>query len=82
MKVEIYSGPSCKHCIRAKAMLTARDIHYEDIDAASNKDLLVNRVVASGNHPPRTIPQIFIDNQYVGGADELEIWLSENPASE
>lgn len=75
MKVEIYTGPSCGYCNNAKALLTQRGIEYTEISAAENREALIARVEATGAETPRTIPQIFIDGKYIGGFDDLSVFL-------
>jgi glutaredoxin 3 len=66
--VVVYSSANCPYCIRAKELLESKGIHYEeirvDLDPAQ-KDLMIER---SGR---RTVPQIFINNQPIGGCDDL-----------
>lgn len=72
MKVEIYTGPGCGYCEQAKRLLSAKG--YDDfieISARENKEALQERVVALGFPAPQRIPQIFIDDEYVGGYDQL-----------
>jgi glutaredoxin 3 len=66
--VVVYSSANCPYCIRAKELLERKGIQYEevhvDLDPAQ-KDLMIER---SGR---RTVPQIFINNQPIGGYDDL-----------
>ena len=67
--VEIYTTQVCPYCVRAKDLLkrkgvTPVEIRVDMDDAA--RDLMLQR--ANGR---RTVPQIFIDNQHVGGCDDL-----------
>lgn len=72
MNVEIYSTESCGHCNRAKHLLTSRGIEYVDIDASKVKEALIQRVIDAGYPAPATVPQIFINGNYIGGRDDLE----------
>ena len=67
-RVEVYTTPSCPYCVRAKRLLQERGIPYEEIDVAADDALRAQIVQRSGR---RTVPQIFIDEQPIGGYDEL-----------
>lgn len=69
-RIEVFSGPNCGYCARAKALLDARHLPYVDIDISveANRARLLERLPRS-----RTIPQIFIDEQHIGGCEDLEI---------
>jgi len=68
-KVEIYSTARCPYCDMAKRLLEARNQPYIEyrIDSDSEK-----RAQMQQRKPgARTVPQIFIDDQSIGGYDEL-----------
>ena len=67
--VEIFSGPNCSYCARAKALLEEKGIAYTDRDIAAdqaNRDELVRRLPRA-----KVIPQIFIDGDHIGGYEDL-----------
>lgn len=68
-KVEIYTWSRCPFCIRAKALLDNKGVDYTeyciDGDEAA-RDEMAER--AGGR---RSLPQIFVDDQHVGGCDDL-----------
>ena len=66
--VEIYTTPSCPFCVRAKRLLEARGIDYDEIDVADDPALRADLVRRTGR---RTVPQIFIGDKHVGGFEEL-----------
>ena len=68
-KVEIYTTQACPYCSMAKSLLAKKDVGYEEIRIDSDPDRMVEAVDRSGGR--RTVPQIFIDDQHVGGYDEL-----------
>jgi glutaredoxin 3 len=72
MKAEVYTKTVCPHCVRAKGVLKNRNIEYVEIDAPSNMEAMIERVTTASGLPPRTVPQIFLDGEYIGGADDLE----------
>ena len=67
--VLIYSSDFCPFCHRAKSLLTRKNVKFKEIKvdfAPKQRDEM--RKKASGRH---TVPQIFINDQHVGGCDEL-----------
>jgi len=68
-RVKIYSTGLCPICDKTKALLTKWNITYDeariDIDRESMKEML-----EVTNHA-RTVPQIMIDNKWIGGITEL-----------
>ena len=69
MIVEIYTTNSCPHCVRAKNLLTEKSVSFYEIDV-SNNEALREKMVAKANGR-RTVPQIFIDGQHIGGCYDL-----------
>ncbi|MCV2882071.1 glutaredoxin 3 [Actibacterium sp. XHP0104] len=67
--IEIYTTPTCGYCRRAKILLAEKGVSYVEIDVAGDPDkraAMTQRALGG-----RTVPQIFIDGQHVGGCDEL-----------
>lgn len=75
MKAEVYSKNNCPYCVRAKKLLDDRQIEYVELDAVALRDALIERVTAATGAAPRTVPQIFIDGNHVGGYDDLVKYL-------
>ncbi len=68
-KVEIYTSPFCGYCARAKSLLKKKNVDFEEMDVMMNS---ANRKAMEARAPgARTVPQIFIDDQSIGGCDEL-----------
>lgn len=68
-RIEIYTSPFCGYCHRAKHLLRQKGVDFAEIDVAMDsvkKQEMMNR--ANGG---RTVPQIFIDDQHIGGCDDL-----------
>ena len=65
----MYTGPMCNFCDAAKRLLSRNNLKYQEIDI-SWKDGLRDEMVkkASGR---RTIPQIFFNEDHIGGYQEL-----------
>ncbi len=75
-KVEIYTWQYCPFCIRAKSLLKKKKVNFTEykIDGDENaRSLMIER--ADGR---RTVPQIFIDNEGIGGCDDLYALENEN----
>ena len=68
--VEIYTGPLCAFCDRAKALLNKKGVAFKEINLASDPNK-VDEMIKKTNGK-KTIPQIFIDGQHIGGNDELQ----------
>ena len=68
MKVQIYSTTHCPFCDRAKSLLDHKKVEYQVIDLTSDPDELNKLKRRTGM---RTVPQIFIGNELIGGFQEL-----------
>lgn len=69
-KVEIYTTTMCPFCGRAKALLNAKGVAYDEYDVSADPVRRQQmRERAGGRH---TVPQIFIGGISVGGSDELQ----------
>ncbi len=68
-KIEIYTTPTCPYCIAAKSLLQKKGITYEETDVSRDPQLRIAMTQRAGGR--RTVPQIFIDGQHVGGSDDL-----------
>ncbi|WP_287885333.1 MULTISPECIES: glutaredoxin 3 [Paracoccus] len=68
-KIEIYTTPTCPYCIAAKSLLHKKGITYEETDVSRDPQLRIAMTQRAGGR--RTVPQIFIDGQHVGGSDDL-----------
>ena len=66
--VKIYTTSYCGYCRMAKALLASRKIRYEEIDVTTDSDARAWLVKETGR---RTVPQIFIGEESIGGFDEL-----------
>ena len=68
-KIEVYSTAVCPYCVAAKNLLKSKGLEWNEVrvDAdPAQRDLMLQR---SGGR--RTVPQIFINDQHVGGYDDL-----------
>lgn len=74
--ITIYTRPDCGYCKRAIAYLKAKNQEPQliDIDAQPEKLEELIEKMPKGRRP--SVPQIFIENEYIGGCDDL-LALSE-----
>ena len=82
-KIEIYSGDYCPYCVRAKSLLKQRGLDFIEYNVQQEPDKRAEMMKRSNGG--RSIPQIFINDQHVGGCDELyaldrkgqlDVWLA------
>ncbi len=67
-KVVIYSGHRCAYCNAAKRLLDSKNVDYTEINVdedPARRDEMISRTQR------QTVPQIFINEQHVGGFDDL-----------
>ena len=68
VRVEIYVKTFCPFCYRAEKLLDSKGVQYETymLDSSERRQEMIQR--ANGR---TTVPQIFIDDEHVGGCDDL-----------
>jgi glutaredoxin 3 len=73
MKAIVWSKNQCPFCVQAKALLESKGIEFEERNVSTSwtKDQLLEAVPNA-----RTLPQIFLDDNYIGGFTELRRHLS------
>ena len=65
---KIYTQNNCGYCVAAKNLLDKKGEQYEEIHLEDNPDAK-NKLKQNGL---RTVPQIWLDEEYIGGYVELE----------
>ena len=78
--VTIYTGPLCNYCDAAKRLLTRNNVEYNEINIAT-VDGAMEEMIKKANGK-RTIPQIFFDDQHIGGYDEARALEKEDKLKE
>ncbi len=68
-KVEIYTWQTCPYCIRAKMLLRWKGVNFTEYKIDGDGAARVK--MAERANGRRTVPQIFINGQHVGGCDDL-----------
>lgn len=67
-QILVYTRAFCGYCAAARRLLDAKNATYEETDVTMNAELRREIAERSGQS---TLPQIFIDDQPIGGYDEL-----------
>ncbi len=67
-EVTLYTTRFCPYCVRAKQLLTAKGIDFQEIAVDAEPQRRREMTERSGR---RTVPQIWIGERHVGGCDEL-----------
>ena len=73
MKAVIYSKPLCGYCVAAKNLMDNKGIEYEE-RYLDNQESIIQFII---EHPDkRSMPQIWIDDEHIGGYEQLKTKLS------
>ena len=75
-KITIYTGPMCNYCEAAKRLLSRNKASYKEINVAE-VDGAIDEMIKKAKGK-KTIPQIFFDDQHIGGYDEIRALEKEN----
>ncbi len=67
-QTEIYTKSYCPFCHRAKELLSIKGVPFIEHDVTNDTAQEEQMRLRSGRH---TVPQIFIDDQHIGGCDDL-----------
>ena len=74
--VTIYTGPLCNYCDAAKRLLARNNVQYTEINIATVEGAMEEMIKKANGK--RTIPQIFFDDEHIGGYDETRALEKEN----
>ena len=69
MAIEIYTSPTCGFCHAAKSLLNRKDVAFTEFDVT--RDPVLRAEMIQRANGGRTVPQIFINDQHIGGCDDL-----------
>lgn len=64
----MYTTTICPYCIRAKSLLKGKGVTFEEINVSSDQETRDWLVKVTGR---RTVPQIFINEEAIGGYDDM-----------
>lgn len=73
--IEVYTIDNCGYCQAAKKLLTERGLTFREININGDQTKIQELISKTGH---RTMPQIFIDNKFIGGYAELKATLPEH----
>jgi len=81
MKAEIWTKPNCPYCDKAKNLFKIKGVEYEEkiikltesqgSDLKPNQELVSREALLERAPNAKTVPQIWLDNNYIGGYNEL-----------
>ena len=78
----VFGKAGCPHCVRAKDALEAAGIEYDYQDVVAEPaalyEMLARVKPIVGPKTPVTMPQVWVDGEYVGGADAVEAALADD----
>ena len=66
--VVIYTTQVCPYCVRAKQLFQRKGVSYREVDVSFDQ---AERMALVARTKQRTVPQIFINDQHIGGCDDL-----------
>lgn len=67
--IVIYTKTHCSYCVRAKQLLNIKGVEFKEINV--DDDMAKFDVMVSKAGGKRTVPQIFINDQHIGGCDDM-----------
>ena len=78
MEAVIYSKDGCGFCVAAKKLLEQKGIRFVEYNISNQPDKKQELLEAAAieNVVPRTVPQIWLNNKYIGGYDKLSLFFS------
>lgn len=74
MNINMYTKSNCPNCVTAKQLLKSKGIEYREIDVEVGDRLAI---LLMARPEARQMPQIWIDDQYVGGLAGLQAALKQ-----
>lgn len=77
MKNIVYTRSNCSYCLKAKAWLNQHSYEYEEIniEQPSVQEKFLAMMAPLG---VKTVPQIYMNGDRIGGHDDLMLWAREN----
>ena len=72
-QVVIYRTPACGYCVRVHQLLEAKGVAFTEVDVSGDAG---KRKWLQDVTPQRTVPQVFINGERIGGYDELKRWAA------
>ncbi len=75
MKARIYHKSNCPFCQKSLAILAEHNIETEDFEISHDPELRTQIAESVGGY--RTVPMIFLDDEFIGGCSELQALETE-----
>ena len=69
MEIDIYTSPLCGFCTIAKNLLIKKGVNFNEYDVL--KDPSLKQIMVERANGTKTVPQIFINKQHIGGWEQL-----------
>ena len=69
MKIDIYTSPLCGFCTVAKNLLIKKGVNFNEYDVLKEPSL--KKIMVERANGSKTVPQIFIKEQHIGGWEQL-----------
>lgn len=77
MKIVIYTKDSCSYCVKAKTLISIKNLEYTEYKLGV--DITRDDFISSFPEQ-KTLPLIFVDDEKIGGFDEFRIYLANKAA--
>jgi glutaredoxin 3 len=68
-KIDMYTANFCPFCVKAKSLLNKKNVKFSEIDISNNETL--REKMSNMANGARSVPQIFVDNVYIGDCDKI-----------
>ena len=65
----MYTANFCPFCVKAKSLLNKKNVKFSEIDISNNETL--REKMSNMANGARSVPQIFVDNVYIGDCDKI-----------
>ena len=69
VSVKVYTTPYCPYCTRAKQLLSHKGVMFDELDLSRQPVEVRSELMQRTGQ--RTVPQIFIGEQFIGGCDDM-----------
>lgn len=79
-KFTIYGREDCGFCIKAIHLCLHKGFSFDFINMI-DKNISKEQLSQQLSQPVATVPQILLDDKYIGGSDDLENYLNDNKCS-
>lgn len=75
-KIEIYTTNNCPFCVKAKTLLNKKNVMFNEVDVSNDNAL--REKMSNMTNGKRSVPQIFINNVYIGDCEKIYQLEKEN----